>query len=401
MSDTKLSRAAYIAVLSWVVIGVCASVAAIIVDPRIGDLWALFVFTLGASLAQLYLVYASPRLGYDISLAFLFAAVIVLPAPSVVLLSVLMFLPIWTRARFPWYMPLFNMANYAIPALVAKLIVSQGPVTGVAGAGRILLATVVFTLVNHAALAVIVRLARGETLRQSRLFSLTHISLDTLVLCSGAAIALLWQDSPVSSLFAMLPLFLIARALQIPKLEQESWTDPKTDLYNARFFWDRGDDLVQRGKGSTALAMLDLDFLREVNNQYGHLAGDSVITRIGQLIRARARGTDLAARFGGEEFAILMPSTSLADAAAVAERMREAIEKAEIETEGVRLRVTVSIGVTAGQDTLEELIRYADRALYQAKDQGRNRVVIAEEALAHDFGAQRHSRGGSSLRNPV
>ncbi len=400
MSDSQLSKPAYLSVLTWILVAIAASATAIAVEPQVGDVWALVVFTVGASLAQLFLVYASPRLGYDISLAFLFAAVVVLPAPAVVLVAVLMFLPIWVRANFPWYMPLFNMANYAVPALVAKLIVAQGPVTGVAGAGRIAAATIVFTLINHAALAVMVKMARGETLRQSRLFSVTHLSLDTLVLCSGAAIALLWQDSPVSSVFAMLPLFLIARALQIPKLEQESWTDPKTDLYNARFFWSRGDEMVRRGKGTAALAMLDLDLLREINNAHGHLAGDAVITRVGQVIRARARATDVAARFGGEEFAILMPSTSLSDAAVAAERMREAIEATPIETEGVLLHVTISIGVTSGQETLEELIRHADRALYRAKDLGRNRVVLADDVLPADFDSQRTGRAATSVRYP-
>lgn len=401
MSDTKLSRTALIAVLTWVAVAVTASVIAIAVEPGIGDVWALAAFTVGASLAQLFLVYASPRLGYDISLAFLFAAVIILPGPAIVIVAVLMFLPIWLRANFPWYMPMFNMANYAFPALVAKLIVSQGPVTGLAGAGRIAAATIVFTLINHAALAVIVRLARGETLRQSRLFSITHLSLDTLVLCSGAAIALLWQDTPISSVFAMLPLLLIARALQIPRLEQESWTDPKTDLYNARFFWDRGDEIVRRGKGSAALAMLDLDLLREINNSHGHLAGDAVITRVGQLIRSRARSTDVAARFGGEEFALLMPSTSQADAAVVAERMREAVAATAIETEGVVLNVTISIGVAAGHDTLEALIRHADRALYRAKELGRNRVVVADEALPLDYDTPRTGRAAGSIRYPA
>lgn len=269
-----------------------------------------------------------------------------------------------------------------------------------AGAGRIAAATVAFTLINHAALAVIVRLSRGETLRQSRLFSVTHLSLDTLVLCSGAAIALLWDMSRISSVFAMLPLILIARALQIPKLEQESWTDPKTDLYNARFFWNRGEDIVRRGKGTAALAMLDLDFLREVNNAHGHLAGDAVITQIGRVLRARARVTDVAARFGGEEFAVLMPSTSLTDATMVAERLREAVQSTEVNTEGAVLSVTVSIGVSAGHETLEDLIRQADQALYRAKDQGRNRVVVADTGIHPEHLSSRNGRAAPSITPP-
>ena len=127
MRGSRLSRGAYTYVLLCIAATVAATIAAIVVQPRIGDVWALIAFTGGAALAQLFLVQASPRLGYDISLAFLFAAVIVLPAPSVVLVATLMFLPIWKREKYPWYMPVFNMANYALPALLAKVIVAAGP----------------------------------------------------------------------------------------------------------------------------------------------------------------------------------------------------------------------------------------------------------------------------------
>ncbi len=377
-----------------------ASALAVVLDPHIGDRWALLAFTSGASLAQLFLVYASPRLGYDISLAFLFAAVVILPAPSVVLVSVLMFLPIWRQAKFPWYMPVFNMANYAVPALITKLIVPDvDEIMGLAGGLRLGAATVLFTLINHAALAGVVKLARGETIRQSRLFTFTHLSLDTLVLCSGAAIAMVWHQNPISSLFAMLPLILIARALQIPKLEQESWTDPKTGLYNARFFGERGAEVVRRGRGLTALAMIDLDYLREVNNAHGHLAGDAVVTAIAKVIGASARATDMPARFGGEEFALLMPATPLDAAIGVAERVRIAVEETGVATEGVVIHATVSIGVASGPGTLEELIRRADKALYAAKAAGRNRVMVADEPTEDDSDDRRTVP--VSTRSPV
>ncbi len=380
MRGPSLSRGAYIYVLCCVFVAVVATIVETIRDPGVGDVWALVTFASGAAAAQLFLVQASPRLGYDISLAFLFAAVVVLPPVSVVLVATLMFLPIWARERYPWYMPVFNMANYAIPALLAQGLVGLGPSTpGKAWALWVALATVVFTLVNHLVLAGILKLARGENLRQTRLFTFTHLSLDSLVLCSGSAIALAWDVEPVTSLFAMLPLILIARALQIPRLEQESWTDAKTGLYNARFFSERGEELIQRGQGLTSLAMIDLDYLRDINNKHGHLAGDDVIAAVAGVIADSARGTDMAARFGGEEFALLMPATPLESAAMVAERVRAAVAALVVDTEGAQLNVTVSIGVASGLGTLEELIRRADKALYGAKGKGRNIVVVADD----------------------
>src|SRR5207244_1938269 len=129
-----------------------------------------------------------------------------------------------------------------------------------------------------------------------------------------AAIAELWRVAPVTSIFAMLPLILILRALKIPQLEKQSWTDAKTGLYNSGFFFERGAEWCERasaGRGTIALAMMDLDFLRETNNRHGHLAGDAVITAVGEIIKSGARASDMAARFGGEEFALLMPDTSL------------------------------------------------------------------------------------------
>lgn len=403
MREPALSRGAYFYVLGSVAAAAVATIVATVLDPRLGELAPLAVYAVGAALAQLFLVQASPRLGYDISLAFLFAAVISLPAPAVVLVATLMFLPVWAREKYPWYMPVFNMANYAIPALIAQAIVGFGPDDpGVVWALWVALATIVFTLVNHAVLAGILKLARGESLRETRLFTFTHLSLDSLVLCSGSAIALSWAVAPLTSLFAMLPLILIARALQIPRLEQESWTDPKTGLYNARFFSERGEEIVERGQGLTSLAMIDLDFLREINNTYGHLAGDDVIAAVARMIAADARATDMAARFGGEEFALLMPSTSLESAAIVADRIRDSVAAMIVPTEGERLSVTVSIGVASGSGTLEELIRRADRALYRAKERGRNVVVLADETDEADDleRIERRTRAGARDTQP-
>jgi diguanylate cyclase (GGDEF)-like protein len=235
--------------------------------------------------------------------------------------------------------------------------------------------------------------------RQTRLFSATHLSLDNFVLCSGSAMALAWEIAPVTSLFAMLPLILIARALQIPRLEQESWTDGKTGLYNARFFAERGDEVVRRGRGLTSLAMIDLDFLRDVNNTHGHLAGDAVITSIAQVIGASARATDMAARFGGEEFALLMPATPLDAAAVVAERVRAAVEALTIDVDGLELHATVSVGVAGGAENLEDLIRRADKALYRAKGRGRN-VVVVDHSDDDDV-VDRRSRAGEGSASSV
>ena len=129
--------------------------------------------------------------------------------------------------------------------------------------------------------------------------------------------------------------------------------------------------------------MADLDLLRDVNNNYGHLAGDAVLERVAQLFRSELRHYDVAGRFGGEEFSIVLPETELVDAIDVAERIRRAVAQAEFEvpTSSEPIRVTVSIGVATFPEyaaDANELIHQADVAVYRAKVLGRNRVHAAD-----------------------
>ena len=137
----------------------------------------------------------------------------------------------------------------------------------------------------------------------------------------------------------------------------------------------------QRHGQELSLLMLDLDFFKAVNDRYGHLAGDMVLSRVGDLLRHSLRESDLPARFGGEEFVVLLPQTTEEQAWLLAERIRSLIAKQSFSFEGQHFRVTASIGVAAlrpGALTPPELlIHEADQALYQAKNSGRNMVCVS------------------------
>lgn len=128
----------------------------------------------------------------------------------------------------------------------------------------------------------------------------------------------------------------------------------------------------------TSLLMLDLDHFKQVNDGWGHLAGDAVLAAVARLVRTEARAEDTVARYGGEELTVLMPQTRLGDALAVAERIRAAVEAQVVYWEGQAIPVTLSIGcaelepLDAGP---EDLLRRADRKLYEAKHSGRNCVA--------------------------
>ncbi len=148
-----------------------------------------------------------------------------------------------------------------------------------------------------------------------------------------------------------------------------------------------------------SLIMADLDLLRDINNSYGHLAGDAVLQGIAEIFRAQLRHYDVPARFGGEEFSILLPETPPDQALEIAERIRRAVAEREfeVETAAEPMRATVSIGVAAfpkdGSDA-NELIHQADLAVYRAKLQGRNRVLGAEHRAAAARGGARRQAAG-------
>jgi diguanylate cyclase len=168
--------------------------------------------------------------------------------------------------------------------------------------------------------------------------------------------------------------------VRLRKAETDALTDTLTGLRNRRGF----EDGARAYLSSTAtfersvLLFLDLDHFKRINDCYGHVLGDKVLRAVAQIIQSSIKGRDIAARIGGEEFAILLPDTTLEGAVALAEQVRNAIAKGEIrEPDGEPIdRLTVSIGVAVGctADTLEALTRRADAGLYRAKNQGRNRV---------------------------
>src|SRR5881296_4436262 len=136
--------------------------------------------------------------------------------------------------------------------------------------------------------------------------------------------------------FAVAPLILVHRSLSVPQLQAEARVDPKTGLFNARHFAAAlAEELgrAQRFERPMSLIMADLDLLRDINNTYGHLAGDAVLKGIAEVFRTHLRHYDIPARFGGEEFSILLPETPPEQALEIAERIRRAVADSRFEVE--------------------------------------------------------------------
>lgn len=160
-------------------------------------------------------------------------------------------------------------------------------------------------------------------------------------------------------------------------------TDGLTGAFNKRYFDEETEREIYRFfrySRPLSLLMIDIDFFKKVNDTNGHLAGDRVLTQLSQLIMANIRREDVFCRYGGEEFALLMPETDLGGAVEQGERVRSLVEGARFDFEGMVLKITVSIGATAaepGMTSMDDFVRAADERLYEAKEAGRNRLVPA------------------------
>lgn len=167
------------------------------------------------------------------------------------------------------------------------------------------------------------------------------------------------------------------------KLLTLATTDSLTGAANHRLFVERTAAEVARSRRKSeplALLALDLDHFKAVNDRYGHPVGDDVLKSLVSVVTRALRPSDLVARTGGEEFKVLLPDTTLADAVAVAERIRLHVEAMAVSTDKGLVSVTVSIGCAALEGDLDSTEQVADQRLYQAKALGRNRVVAAESA---------------------
>ena len=161
-------------------------------------------------------------------------------------------------------------------------------------------------------------------------------------------------------------------------------TDPLTSLYVRRYGEAHLDELLERvnqDATSAAVLLFDVDHFKQVNDTHGHDAGDDVLRELAARTIKSVRSVDLTVRWGGEEFLVVMPETDLANAAAVAERLRAAVAKElfTVRSSGEKLAVTISVGVAtaiAGGDHRDRLLKRADDALYSAKSAGRNRVIV-------------------------
>lgn len=285
----------------------------------------------------------------------------------------------------------YALASVAFHALEPAIIrlVPDSSARAVAWALAVIVCGVLRSVANKALVMTAVKGADpGISIRQG-LFTREALFGDAAELSVGVMVAYAAAASPLLAPLALPCVTLLQRSQRHTQLVSDARIDGKTGLLNA-VTWQR-EAAVQLTRANRTphgapmvVAMLDIDRFKEFNDTFGHPAGDMVLAAVAGTLNANLRAYDLCGRYGGEEFAILLPDTPVAEATRIAQRLCDAVAELRVPGLGARYGddtagVTISVGVAAlggTQRDLDELVAAADHALYQAKDAGRNTVRV-------------------------
>ena len=304
----------------------------------------------------------------------------------------------WRIRRVPAYRRVFSAAaiglSYVTAALVFRLLIHLVPGAAANPAGHALawmpfvaVAAAVQWIVNQSLVLTAIKGSNPDVRLRDEQFAREPMYNDVSELCVAVLVTFCVAYSWIALVFAFPFITLLQRSVRHARLLQDARADSKTGLLNAAT-WENGatTELARavRTRTQLAVALLDIDRFKVINDTYGHLTGDEVLKEIAHTLKTMLREYDLAGRFGGEEFALLLPQTRAVDAFRIAERIRSAISGLCIiapgATGGERVHVTVSIGVAAldsgSKREYAELMAAADAALYRAKGCGRDQVQM-------------------------
>jgi diguanylate cyclase (GGDEF)-like protein len=326
-------------------------------------------------------------------------AALLLPLVYVPVLPIVRFaLTQWRIHRGPPYRRVFSAAaiglSYVGAAFAFRGLVRLAPGTATHPADHALAWMVIAALcaaaqwaVNQILIWPAIKASNPGVLLREQVFARESVHNDATELCVAVIVSFCVAASMIALVFAFPFITLLQRSLRHAQLLQDSRVDLKTGLLNAATWERRATTELARAvrtRTALAIALLDIDRFKVINDTYGHLVGDQVLKEIARTLTSQLRDYDLAGRFGGEEFSLLLPQTRSVDAIRIAERIRSSIAALSVIVPGAaggeRVQVTVSIGVAAldaGTDrTYSQLMAAADAALYRAKSCGRDQVQM-------------------------
>jgi len=338
-----------------------------------------------------------------------FAGVLLLPLPLLTALICVSFTHEWFRVfrrRALVYRKVFTAATVVLAVAAASLVLAAlypdaggAPyaevMTGPVGAIAVVLAGLLYRLVNYALVVGAIVATNPDQPARKALGDPSDQLIIAASVGLGYGITVVMLARPWSTPLLLVTVLALHMGLLLPQFRAASRTDSKTGLVDPGWWETMARQELERARrlGSTVgMLMLDIDLFKLINDRYGHLAGDAVLRAVADTVRHTVRGYDVVGRWGGEEFAVLLPGVSTDDIEVSAERVRAAVSVLKVTTldrdnstvtiEGL----SVSIGAGVYPDTARELsplLLAIDQALYQAKDAGRNRSVLSSVASSH------------------
>ena len=334
-----------------------------------------------------------------------FAGVLLLPPPLIVGLLVISYLHSWVRVYRCRALPhrkIFSVATVilgcaaAYAVLAAFYPVGAEPfamtLSGPVGLAAVFAAGTMYRLVNYSLVVGVILATNPDRPPRKALGNGSDQLMIAGAVGLGTGIAVVMTSQPWWTPLLIVTVLALHTGLLLPQFRDASRTDAKTGLFDAMFWAELTSDELDRARrlnGRLGVLLLDLDHFKRVNDGYGHLAGDAVLRAVADAIKHSVRGHDMVGRYGGEEFAVVLPGLGQDDVTVAAERIRAAVAELAVEVQDLDGDDRVIIGLTAsiGAATYPEhgddrtsLLLAADAALYDAKATGRDRTRVAGES---------------------
>lgn len=387
---------------SYIFVWVCNIIALILIyinsvnlsQYNISELVTFFVWTIILCYGRLNgffkIINVKATRGWASSLEF--AAILILPFPllslCIIISGIVIIIDrISKNHPKPFFGPDFNVSNILISGYIAKFVFEWASTlfsnTYFSSFLPLLLSSVIYIILEMVLLTTLLSIDMKKPWLKVDLLTLESIISETVLVFTGAIIGFIYRFDPLLLALMIVPLLMLYNLLIKINNANLVYYDEKTGIYNYRYYDEKIEQFFHVAKKQNipmSVIFCDMDHLREVNNKYGHVVGDKALITIGSILKDIKSESIIPARFGGEEFVVLLIGYNKSQAYEIAEKIRIQVQKTAIMLDsGEPINITISLGVSSypeESNSVERLVVTADEALYLAKHRGKNKTVL-------------------------